>query len=86
MQILAVAGIVAAFAVACLVIHLVGRSLQRRGRDLTFFDPHYPDSMQAVPGKVDITPPGWPNPHDDTSLITDDDPDSPATRRRRESR
>jgi hypothetical protein len=56
MQILAVAGIVAAFAVACLVIYLVGRSLQRRGRDLTFFDPHYPDSMQAAPGKVDITP------------------------------
>jgi hypothetical protein len=41
MQILAVAGIVAAFAVA----YLVGRSPQRRGRDLTFFDPHYRDSM-----------------------------------------
>lgn len=54
MQILAVAGIVAAFAVACLVIYLVGRSLQRRGRDLAFFDPHYPDSMQAVPGHSPI--------------------------------
>jgi hypothetical protein len=29
MQILAVAGIVAAFAVACLVIYLVGRSMHR---------------------------------------------------------
>ena len=58
MQILAVAGIIAAFVLVCLVIYRVGRSLQRRGRDLTFIDPRYPDSMQAVPGNLDITPPG----------------------------
>ena len=72
MQILAVSGVVGAFAVVCVVIYLVGRSLQRRGHDLTFVDPRYPDSLQAVPPKVDITPPR-PYPHDDTSLFTDAD-------------
>ncbi|MDT5305359.1 MAG: hypothetical protein QOE48_1027 [Mycobacterium sp.] len=67
MQILAVSGVVGAFAAICVVIYLVGRSLQRRGHNLTFVDPRYPDSLQAVPPKVDITPPR-PYPHDDTSL------------------
>lgn len=84
MQILAVAGVVGAFALACGVIYLVGRSLQRRGRDLTFIDPHYPDSMQAVQAKVN-PPPGWPYPHDDTSLVTDDDDKSPPKQERQES-
>jgi hypothetical protein len=73
MQVLAVAGVVAAFALICVVIYLLGRSLQRRGRDLTFIDPHYPDSIQAATGNVDITPPGRPYPHDDTSLVEGED-------------
>jgi hypothetical protein len=48
MQVLAVGGIVAAFAALCAAIYLVGRSLQRSGRDLSFVDPRYPDSMQAA--------------------------------------
>jgi hypothetical protein len=50
----------------CFAIYLVGRSLQRKGRDLTFIDPGYPDSMQAAPGKVDIRPDSA-DPHDNTS-------------------
>ena len=69
MQILAVAGIVVAFAVVCAVIWVSGRRLQRKGRDLTFVSPRYPDSMQAVQPKLD-TPP-----QDTTSLIIDDEPD-----------
>jgi hypothetical protein len=57
MQILAVAGVVAAFALSCGVIYLIGRSLQRRGRDLTFVDPRYPDSMQAVQEQLNFPPP-----------------------------
>jgi hypothetical protein len=72
MQILAVSGIVGAFALICVVIFLVGRSLQRRGHDLTFVDPRYPDSLQAVPPQVDFSPPR-PYPPDDTSLFTDSD-------------
>jgi hypothetical protein len=67
MQVFAVAGIVAAFAMLCTVIYLVGRSPQPNGRDVTFVDPRYPDSMQAV-GTADITPPGRPYLHDHTSL------------------
>jgi hypothetical protein len=76
MQVLAVAGIVAAFALACAAIFVAGRALQRRGRDLTFVDPRYPDSMQAVPRNVNITPPGRPHPDGYTSLFQDipDDP------------
>jgi hypothetical protein len=48
MQVLAVGGIVAAFAALCVATYLVGRSPQRNGRDLAFVDPRYPDSMQAV--------------------------------------
>jgi hypothetical protein len=48
MQVLALGGIVAAFAALCVVIYLVGRALQRSGRDLAFVDPSYPASMQAV--------------------------------------
>jgi hypothetical protein len=73
MQILAVAGVVAAFVLVCAVLYRVGKSLQRRGRDLAFIDPRYPDSMQAVQPNLDISPPGWPYPHDDTSLTGDDD-------------
>ena len=73
MQILAVAGVVAAFALVCAVVYRVGRSLQRRGRDLAFIDPHYPDSMQAVQPNLDISPPGSPYPHDDTSFTGHDD-------------
>lgn len=68
MQILAIAGAFGAFTLVCLVIYVVGHSLQRRGRDLTFIDPGYPDSMQAAPGKVDIRPPDSADPHDNTSL------------------
>jgi hypothetical protein len=71
MEILAVLGIIAAFAVICAVIYRVGRSLQRKGRDLTFVDPHYPDSMQAAPGNLDMTPPS--RPHPDDSLFHDDE-------------
>jgi hypothetical protein len=78
MQVLAVTGIIAAFAVACAVIYLAARALQRGGRDLTFVDPRYPDSMQAVPGNLDITPRGRPYPEDDTSLFRDDDGDDPS--------
>ena len=78
MQVLAVAGIIAAFAVACAAIYVAARALQRRGRDLTFVDPRYPDSMQAVPGNLDITPRGRPYPEDDTSLFRDDDGDDPS--------
>jgi hypothetical protein len=48
MQVLAVGGIVAAFPALCVAMYLVGRSLQRNGRDLAFVDPRYPDSIQAV--------------------------------------
>ena len=72
MQILAVAGVVAAFVLACAVIYQVGRSLRRRGRDLAFIDPRYPDSMQSVQPNLDVSSPGWPYPHDDTSLATDE--------------
>jgi hypothetical protein len=78
MQVLAVAGIIATFALACAAIFVAGRALQRRGRDLTFVDPRYPDSMQAVPGNLDITPPGRPHRGDDTSLFRDDDGDDPS--------
>jgi hypothetical protein len=67
MQVLAVGGIVAAFATLCTVMYLVGRSLQRKGHDLRLVDPLYPDSMQAV-GTADIAPPGLPYLRDDTSL------------------
>ena len=72
MEILAVIGIIAAFALVCAAIYWVGRSLQRKGHDLNFVDPRYPDSMQAVPGNRDVTPPGRPYPDDDTSLFHDD--------------
>jgi len=85
MQILAVAGIVGAFALVCGVIYLAGRSLRRKGRDLTFVDPRYPDSMQAVQAKVDLPPPGRPYTHDDTSLVTDDNDKSPPIQKRRQS-
>jgi hypothetical protein len=65
MQVFAVAGIVTTFAMLCTVIYLVGRSLQRRGRDLTFVDPRY---LHASGGDADITPPGRPYLHDDTRL------------------
>jgi hypothetical protein len=67
MQILAIAGVFGAFALVCFVIYVVGQSLQRRGRDLTFVDPGYPDSMQAASGKVDIRPPDSADPQDNTS-------------------
>jgi hypothetical protein len=72
MQVLAVAGIIAAFALACAAIYVAGRALQRRGRDLTFVDPRYPESMQAVPRNLDITPPGRLHPEGETSLFRDD--------------
>jgi hypothetical protein len=58
MEILAVIGIIAAFVAVCAAIYWVGRSLQRKGHDLNFVDPRYPDCMQAVPGDRDVTPPG----------------------------
>ncbi|SOX53816.1 hypothetical protein MAAFP003_2492 [Mycobacterium ahvazicum] len=73
MQILAVAGIAAAFALICLAIYLFGRYLQRRGHDLTYVDPRYPDSMQAVDPKMDVPPPGRPY----TSLTHEDDQNPP---------
>ena len=73
MEILAVIGIIAAFALVCAAIYRVGRSLRRKGHDLNFVDPRYPDSMQAVPGNRDVTPPGRPYPDNDTSLVRDDD-------------
>jgi hypothetical protein len=76
-EILAVVGIIAAFALVCAVIYPVRRLLQRKGRDLNFVDPHYPDSMQAVPGNPDMTPPGRPYPVKDTSLSRDDDATNP---------
>ncbi len=78
MQVLAVAGIIVAFALACAAIYVAARALQRRGRDLTFVDPRYPDSMQAVPGNLDITPRGRPHREDDTSLFRDEDGDDPS--------
>jgi len=84
MEILAVLGIIAAFAVVCAAIYQVGRSLQRKGHDLNFVDPHYPDSMQATPGNRDSTPPGRSYPDDDTSLFLDDDT-NPAGQDRHES-
>jgi hypothetical protein len=78
MQVLAVAGIIAAFVLACAAIYVVGRALQRRGRDLTFIDPRYPDSMQAVPGNLDIARPDRPHPGEDTSLFRDGDEDDPS--------
>jgi hypothetical protein len=57
MEILAVIGIIAAFALVCVAIYWVGRSLQRKGHDLNCVDPRYPDSMQAVPGNREVTPP-----------------------------
>jgi hypothetical protein len=72
MQVLAVAGIIAAFVLACAAIYVAGRALQRRGRDPTFVDPGYPDSMQGVPANLDITRPGRPHPEEDTSLFRAD--------------
>jgi hypothetical protein len=80
MEILAVIGIIAAFPSVCAAIYWVGRSLQRKGHDLNFVDPRYPDSMQAVPGNRDVTPPGRPYPDSDTSLF------STTTRRTRPDR
>ena len=77
MEILAVIGIIGAFALVCAAIYRVGRSLQRKGHDLNFVDPRYPDSMQAAPGNRDMTPPGRPYPDDDTSLFVDDDDTDP---------
>lgn len=77
MEILAVIGIIAAFALVCAAIYRVGRSLQRKGHDLNFVDPRYPDSMQAAPGNRDVTPPGRPYLDDDTSLFLDDDTNPP---------
>jgi hypothetical protein len=37
----------------------------------------YPDSMQAVPGNRDVTPPGRPYPDSDTSLFLDDEKNPP---------
>jgi hypothetical protein len=73
MQVLAVAGIVAAFALVCSLIYLYGRSWQRKGRDLTFVFPRFPDSMQAVQPKLDVPPKGV-YPQDDNSLVTDEEP------------
>lgn len=75
MQVLAVCSIAAAFATLCAVIYLIGWTLRRRGHDLSFVDPRYPESMQAV-GAVDLTAPGRPALHDDISLVNDDDDDS----------
>ena len=77
MEILTVIGIIAAFALVCAAIYRVGRSLQRRGHDLNFVDPRYPDSMQAAPGNRDVTPPGRTHPDDDTSLFLDDEKNPP---------
>ena len=77
MEILAVIGIVATFALVCAAVYRVGRSLLRDGHDLNFVDPRYPDSMQAAPGNRDVTPPGRPHPDDDTSLFLDDDTNPP---------
>jgi hypothetical protein len=77
MQILAVAGIITTFALLCAAIYFVARSLQRRGRDLTFVDPRYPESMQGVQPTPNIAPPGHPYPADDTSLAADDGKDAP---------
>jgi hypothetical protein len=85
MEILAVIGIIAAFALVCAAIYWVGRSLQRKGHDLNFVDPRYPDSMQAVPGNRDVTPPGRPYPDSDTSLFLDDDEKNPPGQDRHES-
>lgn len=85
MQILAVAGLVGVFALACLVIYMVGRSLQRRGRFPTFIDPGDPACLQGVPPQLDIAPPGRPYPHDDTSLFTDRAEDDLPRQKRRES-
>jgi hypothetical protein len=84
MEILAVIGIIAAFALVCAAIYLVGRSLQRKGQDLNFVDPRYPDSMQAAPGNRDVTPPGRRRP-DDTSLFLDDDTNPPGQGRHESS-
>lgn len=73
MQTLAVAGILAAFALACGLIWVVGRSLQRKGRDLNIVFPRYPDSLQAVEPKLGMPPRGL-YPQDDTSVFVDDDP------------
>ena len=77
MEILAVIGIIAAFALACAAIYRVGRSLQRKGHNLNFVDPRYPDSMQAAPGNRDVTPRGRLYPDDDTSLFLDEDTNPP---------
>jgi hypothetical protein len=53
-HILAVAGIIAAFALACGLIWVAGRSLQRKRRDLNIVFPRYPDSLQAVDPKLDM--------------------------------
>lgn len=77
MEILAVIGIIATFALVCAAIYRVGRSLQRNGHDLNFVDPRYPDSMQSAPGNRDVTPPARPYPDDDTSLFLDDEENPP---------
>ena len=85
MEILAVFGIIAAFALVCAAIYPVGRSLQRKGHDLNFVDPRYPDSMQAAPGNRDVTPPGPPYPDDDTRLSLGDDTNPPGQDRHESS-
>jgi hypothetical protein len=85
METLAVIGIIAAFALVCAAIYRVVRSLQRKGHDLNFVDPRYPDSMQAAPGTRDGTPPGRPYPDDDTSLFVDDDEENPPGQDRHET-
>ncbi len=85
MEILAVIGIIASFAVVCAAIHRVARSLQRKGHDLNFVDPPYPHSMQAGPGNRDVTPPGRPYPDDDTSLFLNDDDENPPGQDRHET-
>jgi hypothetical protein len=67
MEILAVTGVTAAFALACAAIYRVGRALQRKGHDLNFIDPRYPESMQPAPGIRDVPPPGRAYPDYDTS-------------------
>jgi hypothetical protein len=85
MEILAVIGIIAAIALICAAIYRVRRSLQRKGHDLNFVDPRYPDSMQTAPGNRDATPPGRPYPDNDTSLFLDDDTNPPGQDRHESS-
>jgi hypothetical protein len=63
----------------------LGDHCSAKGHDLNFVDPCYPDSMQAVPGNRDVTPPGRPYPDNDTSLFLDDDEKNPPGQDRHES-